>query len=168
MWPRVELQIDMSSSRDVVFALEHNASSLPSVKVQEWHRPYWPWIRHQSSLSHTSSLIPLLLISAPRTCTFQNNSFEMYWLYAELVSDTHLLLTDIHPCLTHTHTHACGPFLGDDLSPCRKEVTRLTPLHNWAHFRARQAIDWPDKHSSPLLTFEMQRQKESQGELSCV
>lgn len=83
---------------------EHNASSLLSVKVQEWHRPYWPWIRHQSSLSHTSSLIPLLLISAPRTCTFQNNSFEMYWLYAELVSDTHLLLTDIHPCLTHTHT----------------------------------------------------------------
>lgn len=37
---------------------EHNASSLSSVKVKEWHRPYWPWIRNHSSLSHTSSLMP--------------------------------------------------------------------------------------------------------------
>lgn len=102
---------------------EHNASALPSVKAKEWHRPYWPWIRHHSSLSHTSSLIPLsLLITAQHSHTHTHTHTVMQALksqgyvhkhtctYATPNLHKHLVLY-IHTGTHYTNTYALKKLL---------------------------------------------------------
>lgn len=104
LWLGVKLQIDMSSSRDVMFALVTNRNIMPPPS------PLWKCRSDTGLIDLELDTIPLCHTPVPWSAvivdnctthahTFQNNSAGWYWLYAGLVKDTPPLLTDIlsHP-----------------------------------------------------------------------
>lgn len=120
LWLGVKLQIDMSSSRDVMFALVTNRNIMPPPSSLPTWRSDTDLIDLELDtipLCHTPvPWSPVIVGHSTDVRTHTHTSEEQcwcYWLYAVSVRDTLAFLTDgLSHTNTHTHTLSLIPLCG--------------------------------------------------------